>query len=279
MADQPQRARGRSVDPTFLIIGAPACGTRWLRLNLAAHPDIYLPSEDLAFFAPPFPPPPDSPFVDPRLRSEKNKPWYRYQFRGRRTESCIGELSPGYGALGNDPVAVSSRIQGMLPDVRLLVLVRDPVERMQVAAHSFMRRGRLPVDADLMRLVEDDDPVVAELGLESAGRYTKSLYPFHRRFGDQLAVIVFDDLRDRPTEAYGRAVAHLGADPGFVPETLARPPVEHGPPPGAKALTDEARRVLFNRFRSDVEELSELIDRDLSAWDPGPVPVTAVPGE
>jgi hypothetical protein len=61
---------------------------------------------------------------------------------------------------------------------------------------------------------------------------------------------------------------HVGADPDFVPAELDRVVFSNRTPEDERELTLDERRVLFGYFRDDISELSRLLRRDLSLWDP-----------
>lgn len=248
--------------PTFLIIGAERCATRWLRANLEEHPDVFTPPAALSFFS-----------NQARMRTRGLR-GYRQQFQGWSGEPVVGESSPSYLLPGNDPRSVAQRIDANLPDVKLLALVRDPVDRMYSALLHHIKRGRLAVDADLFAMVAGGDSDVDELDLVAAGRYTAALYPYHAIFGDRLRVLVLDDIRTDPAAVYDAAVRHIGARPGFEPSRRDRVLFSNRRSVRATGprLTAEQRRILYMLFRGDVEELEALIGRDLTAWDPGPPP-------
>jgi hypothetical protein len=64
--------------------------------------------------------------------------------------------------------------------------------------------------------------------------------------------------------------AHLGASTDFMPRDLSKVLHSNRTSVQAVPVTDEQRRIMYtDLFRDDVEELQELIDRDLSMWDPG----------
>ena len=248
--------------PNFLIIGAERCATRWLRANLEEHPDVFTPSAALSFFS-----------NHKRMRTRGSK-GYRQQFQGWSGEAFVGESSPSYLLPGNDPRSVARRIDAALPDVKLIALVRDPVDRMYSALLHHIKRGRLSADADLFAMVAAGDPDVEDLGLVGAGRYTANLFPYHSIFRDRLLVLVVDDIRTDPGSVYDAAVRHIGAPAGFEPSRLERVLFSNRRSVRATGsrLTAEQRRILHMLFRGDVEELEALIGRDLTAWDPGPPP-------
>jgi len=248
--------------PNFLIIGAERCGTRWLRANLEEHPEVFTPSASVSYFN----------SLD-RMRRRGIR-GYRQQFGGWSGEPIVGESSPKYLLPGNDPREVARRIDANLPDVKLIAIVREPVERMYSAVLHHIKRGRLPIDADLFAMVAHSHPDVDELDLVGAGRYTANLYPYHAIFGDRLLVLLNDDLRSRPAEVYDAALRHIGARPGFEASRLDRVLFSNrrSVRPTGPRLSRQQRRILYMLYRSDVEELEALIGCDLTAWDPGPPP-------
>jgi hypothetical protein len=97
--------------PDFLGIGAQKSGTSWLHENLRHHPDAFVsPVKELHYF--------DSHFDEPlRNYSEIFKP------AGNRLK---GEVTPAYSIL---PVERIKYIRAIMPDVRLIFLMRNPIER------------------------------------------------------------------------------------------------------------------------------------------------------
>jgi hypothetical protein len=101
--------------PTFLGIGVPRGGTTWLHTLLASHPNIYMPSrrKEVRFF--------DRHF-------DRGIEWYEAFFvaaGGSEQYRAIGEISPQYLYCEECP----ERIASALPEVRLLVTLRHPVDR------------------------------------------------------------------------------------------------------------------------------------------------------
>ena len=103
-----------AVLPNLIVIGAERCGTTSLHRYLGAHPEIFMAkSKELDFFV-------------TELSWRKGRGWYEKQFRnGSRVR---GESSPSYTAY---PVheGVAERMAALVPDAKLVYLVRDPIER------------------------------------------------------------------------------------------------------------------------------------------------------
>ncbi len=261
--------------PNFLIIGAPRCATRWLRFNLNQHPDVFMPPYPLDYFAPGVPPFEGPPFGDARRRPRQGGRWYRLQFTAADDQPYVGEASAGYLARINGPGSVGERIDDTLPGVQLVAIVRQPVDRLFSAFARAVQTGYLPVGSDLVELVEAGDPRVEALDLEWGSRYALLLHPYVKRFGDRLLVLRYEDICRDPGGVYDRALRHVGLPPGFRPPQLDRV-LFAGHAEGLVApLEDRERRLLYRRFRADVEELQELLGWDLSEWDPGPAPFIA----
>jgi hypothetical protein len=244
--------------PNFLIVGAQRGATRWLRSNLSQHPEVFMPPFDLGFFD------------DPHRFRKPGLAWYDAQFAAWESERLVGESTPTYLSASSDPALVAARIDVTLPDVSLVALVRQPVERMYSAVLHHIKRGRLSARTDLFELVRDQDPDVAELDLIGAGLYAQNLAPFRRLFGDRLLVVVYDDVRERPAEVYRRVLDHIGAKAEFVPDDVDQVMFSNRRSVRAKPVSEAQHRRLYSLFRDDVDELGALLGRDMSDWDPGP---------
>ena len=240
--------------PTFLIIGAERAATRWLRFNLDQHPDICAPPLHLDYFG------------DPGRIESHGYRWYRRQFTSWQGEPFVGEASPSYMKFGNRPVQVSRRIEKTVPDVRLIAIVRHPIDRLHSALRHHIRWGRLPADQDLYALLASNSPEVQACDPIGYSNIFSSLYPFIDRFGDQLQVMFYDDLLADPAAFYRSALEHIGASTDFVPPDLDRvlfsdADFEHFTP-----LTDVGVQIVYEWFRADVDLLAEWFGRDLSSW-------------
>jgi Sulfotransferase domain len=247
--------------PTFLIIGAQKSATRWLRFNLGLHPDVYAAPNEIEFF-------------NNRNRyNDLGVSWYRSQFEGWAGESIGGEATPGYMFWRHQPTICSERVRSVVPDARLIAILRNPIDRAHSAMLHHIARNALPPDSDLVDIVRrtraDRDP----LGLISGGWYAESLEPYRQRFGDQLLVVLHDDVGTDARGVYDRALRHVGARPDWAPSDLGQVRFSYRDRPGGGAnetrpLTAEQRRDLYSYFSDDISRLAEMLGRDLSIWDP-----------
>jgi uncharacterized protein (TIGR03086 family) len=251
--------------PTFLIIGAQKSGTRWLRINLGKHHEVYAAPTETQFFHSP-------------ERFALGLDWYRAQFPDWSGESIVGEATPGYMIWRHRPRRVAERIKQVVPDVRLIAILRNPVDRAQSALVHSERGGKIPPDSNLLEVIRRTPPEHDPLGLVSGGWYAASLRPYRQLFGDQLLVLLHDDIVADPARVYRRALVHIGADLDFVPTDLEtvlfsnqrpRRSASEEAPDEQRELSEEERQQVFAYFRADARILGPMIGRDLSRWDPG----------
>jgi hypothetical protein len=238
--------------PSFVIIGAQKSATRWLRRNMGAHPGVFTAPTELEFF------------LDDE-RYARGRSWYVAQFEGWQGEPIVGESTPGYMMLRHRPRRVARRIKRFDGDMRLIAILRNPVDRAYSAFVHHMRRGRVDPEAELLVYVRSIAPRRDPLSIVAGGYYAASLRPFRRAFGDKLLVLLHDDVGTDPLAVCNTALAHVGASPGFVPAGLERVRFSNT---GYTPLTPEQRNELYAYFRDDVRELEHMIDRDLSLWAP-----------
>ena len=247
--------------PSFLIIGAQKSATRWLRHNLGLHPDVYVASTELEFFN------------KPARFETLGVDGYRELFEGWQHERFVGESTPGYMFWQDRPDETAERVQHVVPDVRLIAILRNPIDRAQSALVHHIAFQTLPRDTELLDLVRRTPPGDDPLGIVSGGWYAESLEPFRARFGERLLVLLHDDSDDDPRGAYDRALCHIGLVPDFMPPQLERVRFSNQqgasrPGNGTRELTLDERRDLYEYFRDDIDKLEEMLGRDLSLWDP-----------
>ena len=261
--------------PSFLIIGAQPTGAMSLFNALRRHPEVGGPSpakEDVEWSR-------ELHYFDDNYW--RGLTWYRSHFplsvnrrlahrRGRRL--VVGETTPSYIL----HPAAPARAAATLPDVKLIALLRDPVER-AVAQYDNMKRQGLEdltfeeaVAAEEKRLAGEEERLEAD-ERHGSGRYrnygyfTRSLYAdqlerwlsyFPR---EQLLVLRSEDFVERPDGVFAEAVAFLGLHP-WRPQSygaayrLVSTPVD----PAFRARLEE-------RFAEPNARLARLVGRDF-AW-------------
>jgi hypothetical protein len=257
--------------PNFVIIGAQKSATRWLRANLGKHPDVFTAPAELHFWN-----------SGRRMTQPAAFEWYRDKFVGWDGERIVGEATPGYMIWRHHPDKVAARMKEHLGDARLIAILRNPIDRANSAMWHHVRRRRLPAGSRLPEVVRAREPVETDrFCLVTGGWYAQSLQGYVERFGDQLLVLLHDDIAEDAPGLYRRALAHIGAEPAFVPPDLTRELFANGGArkSGLYGLTGDERRAMWPYFRDDVARLEEMFGLDLARWVPaeGEEPVTRSP--
>lgn len=246
--------------PDFLGLGPGQSGSTWLFEQLSEHPDVFFPAKELNYF--------DRHLHDRSLRS------YAVRFEPGRGK-VTGEITPGYSVLREDRIAFVRRV---MPDVRLILTVRDPVERSWSAARRVFRKlGTTPEDLGERELFEylrtewayepEGGPKVTgdyEPGLLE-GHYTRIIDNWRRHFpAGQLLVVFFGQLVEDPEGFLGAVCRHLGVrtDVGWDPEALRRP-VNPNP---RLPLPDRLRAFLEEMYAEEIAELRERFGEPARRW-------------
>ncbi len=222
--------------PDFLLVGAPKAGTSALHLALAAHPDVFVttPKEPKFWLCEEAPPPH---WRGPGDRhSQQEWIWERQAyadlFRPAPEGSLRGESTPFYlwhrGA--------QRRIADALPDVRIVAVVRDPIDRAYSNWMHLWSDGLEP-EADFETAFALQDRRIAA-GYAPFWRY-RDLGLYGEQLRDlfelvdpaRVLVVRYRDIVDRPRETVDRTCRFLGIREGQVdriPRDNSRPYVAPG---------------------------------------------------
>ena len=208
VADPPRRSAAAApknlTRPDFVIIGAPKAGTTTLHQTLSRHGDLFLtdPKEPDYYGA----------------QFERGRDWYASLFADARDGQLLGEASTNYsvgtiGPNGCDVATVARRLADDAPDVKLIYILRHPVER----AYSFyveqvrtaqalgQREGFGQTFEQYMQI----DPRCVE-----GSRYIDVIETYRRHFDDaQMLIITMDELKADPAKLHRRVTDFLGITP------------------------------------------------------------------
>ncbi|MBN9122104.1 MAG: sulfotransferase domain-containing protein [Planctomycetes bacterium] len=233
--------------PDFLIISPPKTGSTWLADNLRFHPQLFVPSiKEVKYFS--------------SLFKWLDFEWYCAHFAPAGARRA-GEASPSYASL---PLARIRLIRHLLPDVKLVFLMRDPLSRAwSHAKHNHHYReanfdpppGAGPTDEHWRANFAHDWPLVNGDYFGQLRRWS-SVFP-----AEQLFVGFYESIAARPGDLLRNVFRFLGVDPtadlsgfplterilpgqpGDLPESLA---------PGLRGLlrprTEELVGFLRERF-------------------------------
>jgi hypothetical protein len=257
-----QITAGRRRLPQLVIAGAQKAGTTSLFDYLSGHPQC-APSltKEVHFF--------DEHF-------SRGQRWYRTHFpvggpakgsAGPRHDTLCFESSPYYMF---DP-RVPARMRQMLPEVRVIFLLRNPASRAYSHYQHSVRRGREPLsfeealDAEGARLAGEHERLLADEHYQSAahrhysyvarGIYVDQLRAWHAHFpARQLLAIQAERMFERPREVFAEVLEFLGIEAWMPPDFAAS---NTGRYKCGMAL--ETRQRLARHFLPHNERLFELI--------------------
>jgi hypothetical protein len=243
--------------PEFLIVGAQRAGTSALYTYLRQHPGIGGPPwKEVNFFD---------------VRYGRGASWYRGHFPVRRPgrELLVGEASPSYLFHPYAP----ERVAGLVPEARVIALVRNPVDRALSHYHHEVDLGREPLSFEEALEREEErlegewerlaDPSYFSHAWWNHTYFSRGLYAeqLERWFAalprEQVLVLVSEELFADPRATFARVLEFLGAAPY---ELDSYPPVfsrEYG------EMRPETRRALEERYTEPNRRLAELLGRQL----------------
>ncbi|MBL7116118.1 MAG: sulfotransferase [Kiritimatiellae bacterium] len=212
--------------PDFVLIGAPKAGSTSLYHYLRQHPEIYMPSyKDPRFFAfegslPAFGGPSDDTIHNNRIVWEMDT--YMALFDGVTNERAVGEASVRYF----EEPAAAKNMHRHNPDMKLLLILRNPLER--AWSHYCWKKtaGVEPASSFAEALKEEDD------GARDTwywGRYARPGYyaKYYKCFLDyfpqeQFKVHLFEDFKHDPVGICRDYYRFLGVSDAFEPDARRR---------------------------------------------------------
>jgi len=185
-------APGGGALPNLVVIGAMKCGTTSLHLYLDRHPDIAMSRvKEINFFL--------------EGHGDKGIRWYESHFKSGA--AIRGESSTSYTKYPQRD-GVPARMHNLLPDAKLIYILRDPIERtVSQYLHDYQRSREQRPLAEALRSLSDNlyvDPSRYHMQLE---RYLEH-YPL-----SQILILTTEDLRDDPELTLRRAVDFVGVKP------------------------------------------------------------------
>ncbi|MGH6747077.1 sulfotransferase family protein [Novosphingobium sp. PhB57] len=183
--------------PGFIVIGAVKAATTWIQARLQDNPAIFMPDAEPHYFSSEF---------------DRGEDWYRGFFANRPAQAqVIGEKSADYLA---HPLA-AHRIARALPQARLVLQLRNPVERAYSDYKMFYRRGTLKgPPEEYLRSMDNPYPRFLEDGLYA--RHLARWYDLFPR--EQILIYLYDDVTVQPERIVEAVSEHIGVSPVYRPE-------------------------------------------------------------
>jgi hypothetical protein len=198
------------------------CGTSSLHQYLGAHPDVSVPPMKETDF-----------FLE---ENDRNLDWYRSLFE---ENEAAGEASPNYTKYPAFP-GVPKRIRRTVPDVKLIYVVRDPLERMVSHYVHNVANGRetKPIDDALTRGGEENHYLVCS-------KYFAQLERYREHFNDgKIKVVPSRELKDETRKTMRGVFDFLGVNEAFYSEAYEQKHHRSSEKKSAPPLVRRMRRGL-----------------------------------
>jgi hypothetical protein len=273
--------------PNLIIIGAMKCGTTSLHYYLGLHPQISMSAEkELKFF------------VEER-NWPKGRAWYESKFP---VDAPVrGEASPSYTFY---PVfdGVPERMYGVVPDAKLIYVVRDPVERLISQYRHDRAEGKVCAPLEEAILPLDESMYVSRSKYAMQLERFLAFYPLSR-----ILILTQEELKAQRRATIQKAFRFLGVDESFaswkfnvemhgsrwkrrtgrVGDAVARstsflpferlPALVRGPARklftipfsesvGRPSLSDELQRRIADELRADIHRFREITGMRFDSW-------------
>lgn len=177
----------------FLGLGAHKGGTSWIHACLYDHPQIFMPPDkELHYFS--------SNYL-------KGDNWYKKQFIGSTEGQICGEISPTYLPSEIAP----KRIYDFKKDIKLLVCLRNPVDRAFSAYKYALQIGQIKPSRSFESALKNCGPAFLQYGLY--GAQLKNYLNYFSK--NQLLVMLYEDIRKDPETFIRKIYYFLEVDPHF----------------------------------------------------------------
>lgn len=261
--------------PDFICIGMQKSGTRWLYEQLRGHPQFWMPPlKEIQFFGSRFPSPKHisglrtKKIVDPRDRAfisryesiayDTNHPIEIYlslfEFAG---DLLTGDVTPHYSTFNEQQV---DEVASVLPNVKIVLMVRDPIKRVWSALNDAANDGKLEreavVDLAAMKIALEKE------NFESMSFPSRTFRNWSRHY--TVKPFFLDHVDRDPVTARAGILEFLGADPS-IPSSV--PPSHNSKAGRPRAeFTPEIQATLENYFREEIEDCISVFGAPAATW-------------
>lgn len=181
--------------PNFIFIGPDKTGSTWIYESLKLHPEVCVAkAKDIYFF--------DKFF-------SKGVAWYESMFSHCKGKKAAGEVSHDY-LFSED---ACKRIHKIIPNVKLITCLRNPVER-AFSAYLFLVRHGITTD-DFFTSIKRFPEIIHR------SCYAEPLKKYISTFGrGHILILRFDDLENNPLNFVSQIYKFIGVDATYKPEEI-----------------------------------------------------------
>lgn len=183
----------------FICVGPQRTCSSWLDSALREHPNISLPTDVKETF-----------FFDKKY--EFGLQWYRKNFKNRAVGCIAGEIGPTYF----ESFEIAKRMHSDLGNIKILVLMRNPVERTYSLFRHESSKGRC---SDKFEDAIRENPRIPD-----SGRYSDLIPMWEKLFGEEKIVFLFEEDISTNAKAVLRALeVSLNIPHHSWPDTVLQP--------------------------------------------------------
>lgn len=249
-------------NPTFLIIGAQKSGTTSLYYNLIQHPNIRAArKKEIHFF-------------DDNQNYQKGLNWYLsfFPFVNLFRRMITGEASPRYFFMPFVP----ERVHHFFPEIKLILLLRNPVDRAYSQYQHNRRAGRIHVPFEtalkVARAVEKKYSVIqpedyenyqnyCDFSFLARGEYVVQLKRWLTLFSmEQFLILKSEDFFLNPCKVVQQVFSFLGVEPFDELKSIKKNSYQYSD------MSSETRKILTDYFMPFNEALYKLLRRNFG-WE------------
>ncbi|MDA9663555.1 sulfotransferase domain-containing protein [bacterium] len=218
----------------FIGIGVQKAGTSWLAQALNEHPEIYIhPKKEAHYFN--------------HKKTYINRFHYEWTFKNNN-EKIVGDITPSYIS----DASVAEKIFTYNPDVKMIVILRDPTERCISQYIMEMTRGTIEKNSGLWDAFSRDLPSYGPM--KARGMYKEQLNEYYKFFKkEQILILQYKELQKNPEEFIKKAFNFLEVDSSFIPECLSQ---------NIKHKKDIRKKI--NISNSDIKKVNNFYDSFLT---------------
>ncbi|WP_022853137.1 sulfotransferase family protein [Thermodesulfatator atlanticus] len=181
--------------PNFIGVGVQRSATTWIFECLREHSEIYVPPQkELHFF--------DAHF-------DKGLNWYKKFFEEAKGKKAVGEITPDY--IYN--YKALERIAATIPNVKILVSLRHPVDR-AYSAYSLLKNS-------YYKDISFEEAFWQKEYIKNVGFYSKHIKVLYNLFPKKnVLIFLYDDILTCPERVAKEIYKFLDVDASFIPSSL-----------------------------------------------------------